>query len=87
MNATKILLVFVAEFPRKLYIDLQANLAKDLKPHACIPKDAQDEGFSTIPVTTVAVLTLRALDVGAQGIMKEKKTSCHGASDIQRILP
>lgn len=74
MNTTKILLVFVTEFPWKWYIiDLQANLAKDLKPHACIPKDAQDEGLSAITVTTLTVLTLHGLDVGAQSIMKGKK--------------
>lgn len=72
MNTTKILLVFVAEFPWKWYIDLQANLAKDLKPHACIPKDAQDEGFSTNTVTTVTMLTFHGLDVGAQSTMKKK---------------
>lgn len=75
MNTTKILLVFVAEFPWKWYTDFQASLAKELMPHACIPKDAQDEGFSSITGTTVTVLTLHGLDVGAQNIMKEKKTT------------
>lgn len=71
-NTTKILLIFDAELPWKWYIDSQASLAKDLKSHVCIHNATQCECSSTVTVTTVFVLTLRGLDVGAGSMMKKK---------------